>query len=60
VTNPQARRSAPDLLPTVVCRSSVGLIGLIVGSVDDIASEVDGRPTGLLDVEALVADAGLA
>jgi two-component system chemotaxis sensor kinase CheA len=74
---PAARAS--DVLPTVVYESSIGLIGLVVGRIDDVAPQpteiptpqppgrrgviaslvVDGRVTELLDVEMLVADAGL-
>jgi hypothetical protein len=60
MANAHSSGPPPDVLPTVVCRSSVGLIGVVVGRIDDIAPQVDGSPMELLDVEALLADAGLA
>ena len=69
---------AAGMLQAVVCESSAGLVGLVVGRIEDVvempsappqpasrrgvaASLVVGdRVTELLDIEALVADAGLA
>jgi two-component system chemotaxis sensor kinase CheA len=66
-----------DLLQVVVCESSVGLVGLVVGRIEDVVDEpaataqpptrrgvvarlvVDDLVTELLDLESIVADAGL-
>jgi chemotaxis signal transduction protein len=71
-----------DELHTVVCKSSVGLVGLVVGRIEDVVPQpaasattpppqppsrrgviaslvVDDRVTELLDLETLVADAGI-
>jgi two-component system chemotaxis sensor kinase CheA len=61
----------------IVCDSSVGLVGLVVDRIEDVAARpptppqppprrgvsaslvVDERVTELIDVEALIADAGI-
>ena len=68
-----------DVLQTVVCESSIGLVGLVMGRIDDVVARpasvatpqppsrrgvvasvvVDDRITELLDVELLIADAGV-
>ena len=78
-TEPRGEAQAPSTvaLQVVVCETSLGLVGLVVHRIDDVAPEpsapkqppsrrgvsasvvVDGRVTELLDVEALVEDAGL-
>jgi two-component system, chemotaxis family, sensor kinase CheA len=78
---PNGRPPAPDtdVLHTVVCESSIGLVGLVVGRIDDVVPRpstvaspqppsrrgviaslvVDDHVTELLDVELLIADAGV-
>lgn len=54
-------RASSDLLQVVVCETSIGLVGLIVHRIDDVAASLSlGRRTPqLLDLEHLVAGAGL-
>ena len=69
----------PTVLQTVVCESSIGLVGIVVGRIDDVLPQpatvatpqppsrrgviaslvVDDHVTELLDVELLIADAGV-
>lgn len=47
------------LAQMIVCRSSAGLLGLVVDSIDDVVAQPDAaaQPTRLLDLEALAAAA---
>lgn len=76
---PRAELEVPstDALQVVVCETSLGLVGLVVHRIEDVAAEpsvppqppsrrgvaasvvVDGWVTEILDVEALIVDAGL-
>jgi two-component system chemotaxis sensor kinase CheA len=74
---PPAAATLDDTFEAVVCDSSVGAIGLVVGRIEDIVDEpvipsqppsrrgvvasfiVDDRVAELVDLETLIADAGL-
>jgi len=78
---PNGEPAAPEseILQTVVCASSIGLVGVVVSRIEDVAPHpaervspqppsrrgivasfvVDDRITELIDVELLVADAGV-
>jgi two-component system chemotaxis sensor kinase CheA len=77
---PNGTPTAPvDVLHTVVCESSIGMVGLVVGRIEDVVARpvaaaggqppdrrgvietlvVNSRVTELLDVEMLIADAGI-
>jgi two-component system chemotaxis sensor kinase CheA len=54
-------RDAADLVQVVVCESTIGLVGLAVDKIDDVSAALTAADMGtrLLDLEGLVADAGL-
>jgi two-component system chemotaxis sensor kinase CheA len=77
---PNGTPTAPaDVLHIVVCEASIGMVGLVVGRIEDVVARpaaaaggkppdrrgvietlvVNGRVTELLDVEMLIADAGI-